>query len=137
MSQTLNSNRRTDDPRPSLTVTVKWKVTRRLADDILVTAFDPGYGGCHYWCAVDKYHPQGRWATTDDNTRAVEFSDQANPNVIYYMGYEQVCLGIQRAIEKGWMNVAKALVEDDGGQIDAELADVIVQQAIFGEVRYG
>lgn len=134
---TLNSNRKTDDPRPSQTVSVQWKVTRRFADDLLVTAFDPGYGGCLYWAVVDTYRPQGRWATADDNTRSVEFHEDANPYVHYEFGYPQVVTGLQRAVERGWMNVAKALVEDDGGQIDAELADVVVQHAIFGEVRYG
>lgn len=135
-SETMSSNRKTDDPRPSRSVRVDWKVTRRFADDLLVTAFDPGYGGALYWCEVDRYHPQGRWAVDEDNNRSVEFHDEADPHVIYTFGYEQVVTGLQRAVERGWMNVAKALVEDDGGQIDAELADIVVQLSVFNEVRY-
>lgn len=37
----------------------------------------------------------------------------------------------------GPMNRASSEVEDDGGHIDADAADCIVQVAMFDELRYG
>lgn len=119
------------------TVKVEWEVTARLADDIIVTAFDPGYGGALYWAEVDKRHPVGRWADTDDNDRAVEFHPDDEPDRNLRVGYDEIVKGLQLAVENGHMDIAKAVVNDDGGDIDATLADVIVQYATLGELVYG
>lgn len=136
-SDTRNSNRAEHDPRPSSSVKIEWKVSRRFADDIIVTAFDPGYGGALYWAAVVEYRPRGRWATADDNTREVVITDRTNPYIQFVVTYETIVRGLQKATEKGYMNITKALVEDDGGEIDADLADVVAQLGVLGEVVYG
>lgn len=122
------------------TVKVEWEVGRRLADDIIVTAFDPGYGGSLYWASVDTYHPAGRWAVTDDADRAVDFHDAegaGNDGTTQHLGYDLIVKGIQAAVENGHMEIAQAVADSDGGAIDATLADVIVQYGVFGKLVYG
>ncbi len=119
-------------------VKVEWPVSPRLADDIIVTAFDPGYGGCLYWAVVDKYHPAGQWATTDKADRAVDFhSDGEGGGTVEHMDYNRIAAGLQLAVEKGHQEIIQAVIDDDGGIIDATLADVIVQYATFGKLVYG
>lgn len=120
-------------------IKIDLEVSRRLADDIIVTAFDPGYGGALYWCEVTEYHPKGRWATTDEPERVavIRYPSATGTTAGAVVGYPAIVRGLQRAIRAGDMRIAQAVHDDDGGAVDALLADVIVQFAVLGEVRYG
>lgn len=110
--------------------------------DILITAFDGSCGGSWYWAtpAMDS------WLKTDDlldsmgsrlwwSVYIAEREDSSGNQWTVTRG--SVLLGIQRAIEEAYPGVAQAVIEGDAGQVDADLADVIIQYAVFGKLVYG
>lgn len=115
--------------------------------DVLTTAVE---GGINYWAQVSGYRwncppaergvtvhdvvgddipPEGRRVTLDDIARAVNAIAKAPLS-----DPEPVALGLHRQYRR---QVVEASRENDAGDIDAGLADAIVQVAVFGEVIYG
>ena len=123
------------------------EVTRDFLDDVLVTAFDSQYGGCWYWAK-----PAGRgWIQQDCGTEEQTWSgveitweereeEGMDPVVV---DHALLVTGIQRILDsKDIRKQIKELMEtavfqDDAGDVDADLADTIVQYALFGEGVYG
>lgn len=114
------------------------KVTQQDIDDIMCAAFE---GGITYWCCkaevVGDY--LGEYAS-DQISRGgkVRLYDSVEDEV-YELTLDDLLRGITKAIEENWY-------EDygwhDGNSIDtcnvdAEVADTIIQLALFGEVVYG
>lgn len=127
---------------PTLNVSVP--VSEECLCDILSTIFEQSVG---YW--VGSYSAHGRgW---EEKVRA------ANDGILYrymapaYCGYllirtneeagselysltrKELLAGIARAAGEGRF----AISEDMAGDIDCEIADVILQYAILGEIRFG
>ena len=115
-----------------LKVELNVKVTGQDIDDILVTAFE---GGITYWC--DEVQVKGDYL-------GEYASDQVSRGGV-----------VRLHDEDGWheLNLAKILdgikkylatdnsilegKEIDTCQVDADIADSIVQYALFGEIVYG
>jgi hypothetical protein len=123
-------------------VVVSIDLPSEFLSDILITAFDGSYGGCWYWAtpAMDG------WLVTDDtrdelghrlwwSVYVAEREDNSGNQWLVTRG--TVLLGIQRAIEDAYPGVADAVIGKDAGDIDAELADIIVQYGVFGKLVYG
>jgi len=120
------------------------KVTRSFfyTDDdfenICVTALEGGIG---YWACLDntgkdwdakpKDVPTSVWfwkLLKDGKT--LHFTDAEDDDGDYFLGMDSLYCGITKAIEQGdW--------DGDIDMIDAEVADMIFQYGIFGEVVYG
>ena len=113
------------------------KLTQEDIDDIMCSALE---GGITYWCdkvevVENRYY--GEWAheqiSRGGNLKIHDFED----NEEHFIGLDDFIEGMALALKDGYGEnwfVNGAL---DGSQIDAEMADVIIQFAIWGEVVYG
>ena len=124
--------------------------------DILVTAFDGQYGGCWYWAGSgSKPWPEiqkdsASWATvyitfdpadcpTPGQTEQYR-KDMKNGGV--RVGLEEISVGIARILASDDYSdglkarIREACMESDAGEIDADDADCIVQEALFGKQIY-
>lgn len=138
-------------------VKVKAEVPEEFLGDILITAFDPNYGGSWYWAdrnpAADswlKVKEEGAlgsdqlWlsASVIDKAELEEWMATKEPDdphkvEVFNVTHSSLVDGIQELIDAGNEELQQAIFDADAGMIDANLADAIVQQALFGEQRYG
>lgn len=116
-----------------------YTVTDEDIDDIMCSALE---GGINYWCCqvdvVGKF--LGEYATEQiSRGGALILWDSEEDNVSYTLDKEMLLKGIELAItnrdyeeyewyENGVLNCA---------QVDADVADCIVQYALFGEIIFG
>jgi len=114
------------------------KVTQEDIDDIMCSALE---GGINYWCnkaeVVGEY--LGEYASEQISRGGALKLYDAEEDEVYELTLEKLLNGIEKAydgnwfMEYGWCDGAKL----DPCQIDAEVADVIVQLALFDEVVFG
>ena len=112
-------------------------VTQEDIDDIMCSALE---GGITYWCnraeVVGKYI--GEYASEQISRGGTLKLYDAEEDEVYELTLEKLLKGIQMAIyencyaEYEWFNCEGI----DPCQIDAAVADVIVQFALFNEVVY-
>ena len=106
----------------------------QFLSDIIVTAVE---GGTNYWAQVSNY------SHADENTHAT-FHDMEDgqrypitPTDVQE-AIEQIIGGDTSGIHPVIVNkIAVAVRENEAGDVDADLADLIVQVACFTEVVYG
>lgn len=111
--------------------------------DVAITAVECGVD---YWAVVEGY----RWLD-DDGTELpfpkasiIELDDGGSPVAVHALTKDAVLRGIN-ALLSGSVNVNPLLVAelrdaiegDDAGMVDAEMADCVVQAALFNEIVYG
>ncbi|MEU0120653.1 hypothetical protein ABZ114_02980 [Streptomyces albidoflavus] len=134
-----------------MTATLTSRVTEALTDDNVQSIIDTAsYGGITYWAdeptpaefaglPFDKEYTivdaaegfeadrETHYLSKDDIRRAYAQLLDLNQELVNreYHGYI-----VQSWLERDWQGI-------DAGHIDAGTADVIVQVAIFGEVRFG
>lgn len=118
--------------------------TEFLGDVIICIAEDYGYNS---WRQVSAYdwsdeHPETNTATVHE---LADLEDEPDISV-HKVTIETVATGISRIMAPdnhlGLNNairraVFNATVDNDAGEIDAEVADCILQAGIFDEYRYG
>ena len=114
------------------------KVTQEDIDDIVCSALE---GGITYWCrkaeVVGDY--LGEYASEQISRGGVLLLHDAEDDEVYDLDLPHLLSGIKQAYEGNyfadyeWCN-GKTI---DACQVDAEVADVIVQLALFDEVIYG
>lgn len=124
--------------------------------DILVTAFDGQYGGCWYWAGSgEKPWPEIQKDSANWETVYIKFDVEDCPTeaqIAQYVkdiatggvkvGVEEISVGIARILTSEDYSdglkarVREACVESDAGEIDANDADCIVQEALFGKQVY-
>lgn len=112
--------------------------TFSLYGDVLVTAVEGGIG---YWAEVKSY----KWRSGDVECqiREIDAENQAS-GYWHIMTEKDISRAMHRiASRKVETNpyivkeIAGALANKDAGDIDSELADVVVQVALFDEIKYG
>lgn len=122
----------------NIEVNKKYTVTPQDIDDIMVTALE---GGINYWCrkaeVVGEY--LGEYASDQISRGGSLILYDAESSDHWELNLEKLLNGIQKAIEDNWF--------DDYGwydngvlyttEIDGEVADVIVQLALFDDVVFG
>lgn len=122
--------------------TVTLTVSDQLLRDTLTIAIE---GGVNYWAKGRRFErlPNLEYVSCEIAELADEGSEPVKPGY-HRVGPEALTRGFQLALTPGiQLNsairaaIASAVAEDDGGQIDASAADVIVQLAIFGDIVYG
>lgn len=133
-------------------VEMELEIPASVLGDTLVTAFDGSYGGCWYWCGPgtkegDKFDIRGEG--TDAVWHSVDITlDEENDDGVkdqhYRVDYETLKRGMQLILtDPGYAessaraHVEQAILDDDAGEIDAGLADTIVQLGLFGKEIYG
>lgn len=114
------------------------RVTGEDIDDIMCAALE---GGICYWCCraevVGDY--LGEYASEQISRGGILKLHDSEEDEVYELTREKLLNGIKRTYEEGyyadyeWCNGTKL----DCCQIDAEVADAIVQIALFDEVIYG
>ena len=118
-------------------VTRKVKLTDEDIDDIVCTALE---GGITYWCSSaevvgGKY--LGEYASDQISRGGSLRLYDAEEDKSYELTKYKFVTGFALACRDGYLDEAFDGDGFDTGEIDAELADVIVQYALFGEVVYG
>lgn len=109
-----------------------------LGDIIVCIAEDFGYNG---WRQVVSYH----WTDEDprgNTVKIVDIEDEDQPE--FYVTDAEIIKGINLiidgkiAIREDYVKtIRQANKENDAGDIDVELADIILQAAIFESYIYG
>lgn len=138
-------------------IKVRAELTADFLSSILITAFDGDHGGSWYWAdrnpAADswlKVKEEGAlgsgqlWlsASVIDKAELEEWMATKEPDdphkvEVFNVTHSSMVDGIQDLIDAGNEELQQAIFDADAGMIDADLADAIVQQALFGEQRYG
>lgn len=119
-------------------VTIKFKLTQEDVDDILTTAFE---GGINYWCneaeVVDEYLGEYASEQISRGGKIKLYDDEGDD--VYELDIEKFMQGFMLWIECGYDEYGA--IKSDGSvdccEIDAEMADMIIQLALFGEIVYG
>lgn len=134
----------------SIAINIALNVSAQFLRDVLCTAVE---GGSNYWMhasatkrvKVGEYieYEQVKVYETGDGD-----GDETAPRII---GLAQMAEGVRRMIARDFTSdkshampysksageVLIAVVNDDAGNVDADLADLILQCACFGHIVYG
>ncbi len=126
--------------KSNLTVKIEFEVeiTGQDIDDIMVGALE---GGINYWCREVEVVGDclGEYSSDQISGGGKIILHDAESNDKWELDLEKFLNGLKLWIENGG-DRHNALQEDrtlDTCLIDGEMADMIVQYAIFGEVRFG
>lgn len=122
----------------TIKITKEIKVPQQDIDDIICTAFE---GGITYWCRKVKVVGEylGKYASEQISRGGTLLLRDAEEEKEYELTYEKFMHGLTKAIENncysnyGWFNGNSI----DTCNVDANVADVIIQLALFDEVVYG
>lgn len=116
----------------------KYTVTSQDIDDIMATALE---GGINYWCRKAKVVGEylGECASDQISRGGSLILYDAESNDHWELNLEKLLCGIQKAIEDNWFDDYDWYVDGelDCCQIDAEVADTIVQLALFDDIVFG
>lgn len=119
-------------------ITQRIKVTQQDIDDIMATALDSGIS---YWCrkaeVVGDY--LGEYASDQISRGGVLKLYDAEDETVYKLTLDKFLTGIEKAIQDNWFADYDWCngKELDTCNVDAEVADVIIQLSIFDDVIYG
>nr|DAK86987.1 MAG TPA: hypothetical protein [Caudoviricetes sp.] len=122
----------------NIEVNKKYTVTPQDIDDIMVTALE---GGINYWCrkaeVVGEY--LGEYASDQISRGGSLILYDAESSDHWELNLEKLLYGIQKAIEDNWYDSYNWYIDGelDCCQIDAEVADTIVQLALFDDIVFG
>ena len=122
----------------NIEVNKKYTVTPQDIDDIMVTVLE---GGINYWCrkaeVVGEY--LGEYASDQISRGGSLILYDAESSDNWELNLEKLLDGIQKAIEENWFSDYDWYVGGglDCCQIDGDVADVIVQLALFDELVFG
>lgn len=122
-------------------------ITEEFLGDILVTAFDGDLGACWNWTHPNYEHPNGAFVIDTEKDDlwtavAITYDDPESDAILEtVVDQEKLVRAIQKILDDGticgsWRLLEEAVFQDDAGNIDAEIADWIVQTAVFGKQVY-
>ena len=119
-------------------IAMKLTVTQEDIDDVMASALE---GGITYWCGkaevVGDY--LGEYASDQISRDGILKLYDIEDDTIYELTLEKLLHGIEKAYadgwhyEDGWCDGKKL----DTYQIDANIADTIIQLSLFDDVIYG
>ncbi|AAQ63333.1 hypothetical protein Nazgul32 [Burkholderia phage BcepNazgul] len=119
-------------------ITLSIQVSRQLCEDTM----DAAAHGVEYWAHAFE-HPGCGPETLNYAIEEDEPSSGETPKN-FVISPEAIVKGIQAIMHPAFSvradirgTLFSALVEDDASNIDIEIADIIVQAAMFGEIIYG
>lgn len=118
-------------------ITTNHELSRHFISDIFETA---QYSAIDYWCEYSAIH---RSDTDPTIITQMNVREEDEPDIIR-ISHDMVGKAIQSLIDGTVQvnsltrsDILRAVLEDDTGYIDADAADVIIQVAALGEIRYG
>lgn len=121
----------------NIEINKKYEVTSQDIDDIMATALD----SISYWCRKAKVVGEylGEYASDQISRGGSLILYDAESNDCWELNLENLLHGIEKAIEDNWFDNYGWY--DNGvlytTEIDGEVADVIVQLALFDDVVFG
>ena len=146
------------ETNPQITI----KITKEDVVDILSSAID----GIYYWGRIvpnnEQYKEAKKWIRENEEPDYEICYEEVIAQILFdgksvtvrdiegdqesWLSLSNLSYGIRKAFQEGYYSDYNWLVPDGGGsnkwhlepdQIDAEVADVIIQLAVWGEVVYG
>ena len=118
------------------TITSEIEFNSNIIDDIMVTALE---GGINYWCSKVsiKQAPDEKWEYVSDiiglTNGILELYDIDDDYISWELTQEKFLKGLKMLmIEDNYISI-EALMDNS----DAEVADRIIQYALFDEIVYG
>ena len=146
------------ETNPQLTI----KITKEDVVDILSSAID----GIYYWGRIvpnnEQYKEAKKWIRENEEPDYEICYEEVIAQILFdgksvtvrdiegdqesWLSLSNLSYGIRKAFQEGYYSDYNWLVPDGGGsnkwhlepdQIDAEVADVIIQLAVWDEVVYG
>ena len=146
------------ETNPQITI----KITKEDVVDILSSAID----GIYYWGRIvpnnEQYKEAKKWIRENEEPDYEICYEEVIAQMLFdgksvtvrdiegdqesWLSLSNLSYGIRKAFQEGYYSDYNWLVPDGGGsnkwhlepdQIDAEVADVIIQLAVWGEVVYG
>lgn len=113
------------------------KLTQEDVDDIMAGALE---GGINYWCCVAEVIGEylGEYASEQISRGGKLRLHDAESDDVWELDLEKFTNGVRLWIENG--DDRYGAVSDgkiDPCEVDGEMADLIVQYALFGEVVFG
>lgn len=116
-------------------IMIPFEVDGEWIDDVLCTAFE---GGINYWCSnvtvVDGDYKGGEYKS-EVISRGGRLKLYDESGAIVHLTLEGFIKGVEKYYE--WCLKDNRKTYTDPGMIDAEIADCMVQFAVFGEIIYG
>ena len=117
-----------------------WVVTPEMVTEMLECAIDAAYGGSLYWMSEYPTTADRRGAEYMSDLLALDgtmtihelVDESTGESVEHVLDLAAAQRGIRKAAEHWHMTVAGFM-----GDCDADRADVALQYAVLGEVRYG
>ena len=122
----------------SITVIKEFEITQEDIDDIMCSALE---GGINYWCnrakVIGKY--LGEYASEQISRGGSLVLYDAEDDKRYMLNIHNLLNGIKKAIAENYYSEYEWVVGNkiDTCQVDACVADVIIQLALFDDVIYG
>ena len=120
----------------SIAVTTNYKITEQQIRDLLTTAFE---GGINYWCQEVHIlvNPKSSMFTADAliNGGVLEFvdaDDDTDKAERWTMTLNELLIGIKLEVETNAWGSVEDMLED----CDADVADNIIQYALFGKLVF-
>lgn len=146
------------ETNPQITI----KITKEDVVDILSSAMD----GIGYWGRIvpnnEQYKEAKKWIRENEEPDYAICYEEVIAQILFdgksvtirdieddkesWLSLSNLSYGIRKAFQEGYYSDYNWLVPDGGGsnkwhlepdQIDAEVADVIIQLAVLGEIVYG
>ena len=120
-------------------VEINVSLSEENIDDIMVSALE---GGINYWCReaeVIEEKRRGDWGHEQIARGGILILHDAESSDKWELNLEKFLNGVKLWIQNGDDRYG-ALQKDrtlDTGEIDSEMADMIIQYALFGEVIFG
>lgn len=127
------------------TVSFDIDIYEDFVSDIIIGALDNPYGGSRYWVDNVKVKSNGAKDILDEVFFSATFDDSyADHPTHYFVDADKIVKAIQTILSNTltisssiYDMLAKAVRENDAGYIDADVADVVLQVAVLGEIVYG
>ena len=134
----------------TVTVKMEFNLSDEFIGDVMVTMVESGYDSLFYWGTpifINRLSSTGVpsvIALVEDEEVPEDPTDEEVVNVeTHTLTADMVAPAIERIINERLVGselmhyLMRAVQDDDAGDVDATLADCILQVAVLGEVRYG
>lgn len=122
-----------------LNIEIKKEISSSFIDGIFATAIE---GGINYWCVSAHTTENEKGEIVSAVFAEDEPQDENKPT--FTVTSEGILEALKKLCERTVKvrsdihdDVMRAIMEDDAGQIDSDLADTIIQIACFNELVYG
>lgn len=123
-----------DDREWELKVETKVSITGQDIDDIISTAFE---GGINYWCDEAKVDGEylGEYASDQISRGGGIYLHDMEEESVYYLDINSFLYGLKLYLQENPELIENGTI--DTCNVDADVADQIIQYAVFKEVIYG